>query len=62
MEALIRWVEAGDAPEKLRGERRDPDGKIIGTRPIFPYPNVAKYKGSGSTDDAENFLSRSLGD
>jgi len=56
MEALIRWVEDGQAPEKLIGERRDAKGKVIRTRPLFPYPQTAKYKGSGSTDDAENFV------
>lgn len=58
-EALIRWVEDGHAPEMLLGERRDPSGKVVGTRPLFPYPQVAKYKGSGSTDESENFV-RSL--
>jgi feruloyl esterase len=26
------------------------------TRSLCPYPQVAKYKGSGSTDDASNFV------
>ena len=26
------------------------------TRPLCPYPQVAKYKGTGSTDDAANFV------
>ncbi|MBM3833686.1 MAG: tannase/feruloyl esterase family alpha/beta hydrolase [Verrucomicrobia bacterium] len=56
-EALIKWVEEGKAPDKLIGERRDKDGKVIGTRPLFPYPQVTKYKGSGSTEDAANFVS-----
>ena len=57
VEAIVRWVEEGKAPDKLVAERRDQDGKIIRTRPLFPYPQVAKFKGSGSTDDAANFLS-----
>jgi len=56
-EAVIRWVEEGKAPEMLLGERRDANNKVIGTRPLFRYPNVAKYKGRGSTDEAENFVS-----
>jgi pimeloyl-ACP methyl ester carboxylesterase len=56
MEALIRWVEEGKAPEKLIGERRDSRGKVIGTRPLFPYPQVAKYKGSGNTEDAASYM------
>jgi pimeloyl-ACP methyl ester carboxylesterase len=56
-EAIIRWVEKGKAPEKLIAEKRA-SGKVVRTRPLFPYPQVAKYKGRGSTDKAENFVSR----
>jgi hypothetical protein len=31
------------------------EGKVDRTRPLCPYPQVAKYKGTGSTDDASNF-------
>ncbi len=37
-------------------ERRDSSGKIIRTRSLFPYPQAAKYKGTGSTDDGANFV------
>jgi hypothetical protein len=56
-EAIIRWVEEGKAPSKLRAELRDQDGTVIRSRPLFPYPRVAEYKGHGSTDDAANFVS-----
>ncbi len=56
LDALIRWVEQGQAPEKLMAERRDQGGRVTRTRPLFPYPQVAKYTGSGSTDDAANFV------
>jgi hypothetical protein len=26
------------------------------TRPVFPYPQVARYDGTGSVDDAANFV------
>lgn len=55
VDALIRWVEEGVAPDKLLAERRDKDGKLLRSRPLYPYPQVARYKGSGSTDDAANF-------
>ena len=58
LEAIIRWVEEGTAPERIIGELRDSSGKLIRTRPLFPYPQVAGYKGSGSTDDAANFEAR----
>lgn len=57
-EAIIRWVEEGKAPDKLIAEKRDASGKVIRTRPLFSYPQVAKYKGSGSTDEEKNFRSK----
>lgn len=51
---LVEWVENGRAPQAIIASRIV-DGKTIRTRPLCPYPQVAKYKGSGSTDDAANF-------
>ena len=62
MEAILRWVEEGTPPDKLMAEHRDRSGKVTRTRPLFPYPQASKYKGNGSTDDAENFLSISPAD
>jgi pimeloyl-ACP methyl ester carboxylesterase len=57
-EAILRWVEQGKAPDKLIAEKRDEHGKVIRTRPLFPFPQVAKFKGSGSTDDAASFVGK----
>jgi feruloyl esterase len=54
--ALIRWVEEDVAPDRLLGEAKDANGKVLRTRPLFPYPQFAKYSGTGSTDDAANFI------
>ena len=54
MSALAGWVEKGKAPASLEGRRED-QGKVVMTRPFCPYPQVAKYKGSGDTNDAKNF-------
>jgi feruloyl esterase len=51
---VLRWVEHGTAPAQLIGARMV-NGKTDRTRPLCPYPQVAKYKGSGSIDDATNF-------
>jgi feruloyl esterase len=32
------------------------DGKVDRTRPLCPHPQIATYKGSGSIDDAANFV------
>jgi feruloyl esterase len=58
MDALVSWVEDSKAPERLIAELPDDSGKIIRTRPLFPYPQVAVFKGKGSTDEAANFISR----
>lgn len=52
--ALDRWVEEGKAPERIVASHVT-DGKVDRTRPLCPYPQVAKYKGTGSIDDAANF-------
>jgi feruloyl esterase len=55
LQALLAWVEEGKAPETLPAARRDQSGALTRSRPLCAYPLVAKYKGSGSTDDAMNF-------
>ncbi len=55
---LMQWVEQGVAPERLIGTRLV-SGKAVRTRPLCPYPQVAKYKGAGSVDEAENFACQS---
>ena len=60
MEAIVRWVEEGQAPDMLMAERRDSSRKVIQTRPLFPYPKVARYKGTGSTDAAASFVAHTL--
>jgi len=52
--ALEQWVEQGKAPEKIIASHSTA-GKVDRTRPLCPYPQVAKYKGSGSIDEAANF-------
>jgi feruloyl esterase len=52
--ALEEWVEHGKAPERVIASHLT-DGKVDRTRPLCPYPQVAKYKGTGSTDDVANF-------
>jgi feruloyl esterase len=58
--ALERWVEKNIAPEQIVAAKRkndfDPKSEILRTQPLCAYPAVAHYKGSGSTDDAANFV------
>ena len=52
--ALTRWVETGAAPDRLMASKVV-NGVVERTRPLCPYPHVARYTGQGSTDEAENF-------
>jgi feruloyl esterase len=57
--ALERWVEEGVAPDRILAQQV---GNIAGAstgvtmeRPLCPYPQVARWKGKGSRNDAANF-------
>jgi hypothetical protein len=56
LDALLSWVESSQAPDTLTAARRDQSGAITRSRPLCQFPLVAKYKGTGSTDDAANFV------
>jgi hypothetical protein len=47
---VMAWVESGRAPGRTVA------ANATRTRPVFPYPTVARYDGSGSIDDAANFV------
>jgi feruloyl esterase len=56
--ALEAWVEQGIAPRKLVATKYvndDPSRGAARTRPVCPYPQVARWTGQGSTDEAGNF-------
>jgi Tannase and feruloyl esterase len=67
---LEAWVEKGQAPDKMIGAHADgvgwktwgndypwdPKIPIAFTRPVYPYPAYAKYKGTGDPNDAANFV------
>jgi feruloyl esterase len=53
--ALEQWVEKGASPEKIIASRMTRD-VVERTRPLCPYPQVAQWKGTGSTDVAANFV------
>jgi feruloyl esterase len=52
--ALEQWVEKGKAPDSIPAARYAGD-TVERTRPLCRWPQVAVYKGSGSTDEAGNF-------
>lgn len=52
--SLTQWVETGHAPAKIVAAHMT-SGKVTMTRPLCPYPQVARYMGHGGTNDASNF-------
>jgi feruloyl esterase len=53
--AMELWVEQKRAPEKIVASRPlEAQGER--TRPLCAYPQAARYKGNGSTEDAANFI------
>ena len=58
---MEEWMARGTAPAQIVASHVT-DGKVDRTRPLCPYPQVAVYKGSGSTDDAANFSCRTSND
>ncbi len=61
LDTLIDWVEKGKAPGALLSELRDTSGVVKRSRPLCPYPQVARYKGRGSIDVASSFECRAAG-
>ncbi len=69
--ALEAWVERGQAPESItahhiEAEARGPVDPPVGfdpasagfSRPVYPYPDYAVYRGSGDWKDARNYVRR----
>jgi feruloyl esterase len=54
LSALEQWVEHGKAPDRIIASKVV-EAKVVRTRPLCPYPQFARYIGTGSTDDAANF-------
>ncbi|MDE1178151.1 MAG: tannase/feruloyl esterase family alpha/beta hydrolase [Edaphobacter sp.] len=56
--ALEQWTEKGTAPSTLtavKAEGKGADRKVVMTRPLCPYPQIAKYNGNGDSNQASSF-------
>lgn len=51
---LEAWVERGAAPDRMVGTHVG--SPAIFTRPVFPYPQYARYSGQGDVNDERNFI------
>jgi feruloyl esterase len=57
--ALDQWVEKGIAPSEIVATKYvddDPAKGVKFTRPLCPYPQAAKFKGTGDPNDAASFV------
>jgi len=55
--AIDQWVAQRRKPAQIVASHMR-NGQADRTRPLCPYPQAAEYKGTGSTDDAANFICR----
>jgi len=55
IEPLDQWASGGAAPDRVIASK-SANGAVVRTRPLCVYPLEAKWKGSGSTDEATNFV------
>jgi Tannase and feruloyl esterase len=55
--SLEQWVEKATAPSTIIASKFEGEDETHAkmTRPLCPYPQAAKYKGSGDPNDAANF-------
>lgn len=54
-DSLVDWVEKGAQDENIVATKYDAAMKPLLTRPLCAYPKVAKYNGTGDTNDAASF-------
>jgi feruloyl esterase len=54
VKVMEEWVEQGKKPAQIIASHLV-DGQVDKTRPLCPFGQVAKYRGTGDTNDASNF-------
>jgi pimeloyl-ACP methyl ester carboxylesterase len=66
LDPLVRWVEGGQAPGEMIARARGATAAVPNpevpadwapdrTRPLCPYPQVARYRGAGNVETAASF-------
>ena len=57
VQAMVDWVEKGIAPDSIIAKALPTNADFPNrTRPLCAYPKFARYKGSGSVEDASSFV------
>jgi feruloyl esterase len=52
--AMEEWIKTGSAPKRIEASHAT-GGTIDRTRPLCPFGQVAKWNGTGSTNETANF-------
>ena len=55
LDALQAWQEHGAAPASIIATKSGAASKVEMTRPLCPYPQAAKYNGTGDPNDKASF-------
>jgi len=55
LDAIVDWVEHGNAPERVPATKRSPGGEVELRRPLCAFPAVAEYDGTGDPAREESF-------
>jgi len=53
--AIENWVERDIAPDRIEAERIE-ENQVVRTRPLCPYPQTARYRGTGNSDRSGSFI------
>src|SRR5215510_3325312 len=51
---FMNWVEGDTAPDEVVAWTEQ-SSAVTRSRPLYPYPTVARYDGNGDMNDAVNF-------
>ena len=54
LSVIVDWVEHDKAPDRLIASKRA-NSKVVMTRPLYPYPDHAMFKGGSDTNSADSF-------
>jgi pimeloyl-ACP methyl ester carboxylesterase len=54
---MTGWVEQSTAPASVMTYKTDTAGAVTASRPVYPYPAVAQYTGSGDWQNGANYTS-----
>jgi feruloyl esterase len=55
IDPIMAWVEDGIAPGSIEGSRKA-YGRVLQKRPVYPFPAIARYRGTGDANQASSFV------